>query len=175
MSELYGFAFKDLPRNDSAALIAAGGITETGTYFFPARPAESADTPQATRDANLQTWEAQHASGPIGMIVVLNEGREPLSAAVLFRGFMIELAACVLLALLIARVASVGGTFVHRFGTGLAATLFMILAARAVDWNFFFQPDPHGLALALDGLIGWGLASFVIALIIRAPRREAAA
>lgn len=170
MGGLWDWGVRDMPIDGGVNILLSGGLDESGAYAFPPRPVEDGTETDATKASNLETWERKCRGGPLGMVLVRVEGGEPMDGKVLARGFAIEWAASLMLAIL---ATLVRGGFGRRLLAGTVATLFAVAATHGVSWNFLFFPDTYSAAMALDSLISWMIAATICAAIVPGPPREA--
>jgi hypothetical protein len=168
-SGLYDFAFRPMPGGSDAGARLAAAVPEDGAYLYPAPPSLEGMTPQQATIAQ-DAFLAEHRSGPLVMAVVRKQGIDPESPTVLVRGFAIELFAAGLLAAVFGVAAKFGARPQDRLALALLVPLFAVLATHGVIWNFFHLPDGYSIALFVDGLVTWALASIACAVIVRPSR-----
>jgi hypothetical protein len=169
MGGLWEWGVQRMPISGGVNILLSGGIGESGAYAFPPMPFEDGTESDEVKAANLAKWQQEHRDGPSGMVLVRVEGSEPFDPKVFARGFAIEWAASLMLAIL---ATLVRGGFGRRLLAGTVATLFAVAAVHGVSWNFLLLPDSYAAATALDSLVGWMIAATLCAAIIPGPPRE---
>lgn len=160
MSDLWSFGFKPVPNEAPLlAAIEAAGITESNAYYFPPMPADPSDA------ALMEPWRARYRSSATGLLLVHPSGAEPMPPIVFIRGFAIEFAAALLLAIII----SIGGrtSVLARAGFLLVIVIFTILATHGVQWNFLAWPTPWGRVIIADTAVTWLLAGLPAVILMR--------
>ena len=152
---LYSFAFPQLPNDGGFQDTFRETLPESGAYVFPALPRDMAD------EELMNLYTEKHKSGA-----------EPMSPLLLLKGFGIEFLAALIICMLLwwSRIDSFGG----RVSFVFFATLFAVVTTHAVQWNFFYLPAEYTFALMIDALVGWLLAGFVMAAVVRPRVVEAA-
>jgi len=170
MGGLWGWGVRAMPINGGVNIMLSGGIDQSGAYTFPPMPAEDGTESDEMKAANRARWEQAHRDGPLGMVLIRVEGGEPMDTRILARGFAIEWAASLMLAIL---ATLVRGGFGRRLLAGTVATLFAVAGTHGVSWNFFLLPDSYAAAMALDSFISWMIAAGICAAIVPGPPREA--
>jgi len=170
MGGLWDWGVGNMPISGGVNIMLSGGIDESGAYVFPPMPVEDGTESDEVKAANLAKWEQAHRDGPLGMLLIRVDGGEPMDTRILARGFAIEWAASLMLAIL---ATLVRGGFGRRLLAGTVATLFAVSATHGVSWNFFLLPDSYSAAMALDSLITWMIAATICAAIVPGPPREA--
>lgn len=165
---LYSFAFKNLPSEAVVVPALKSAIPETGAYWFPGMPEETAATTPEQVQTNMESWKERHKTGPLGLLLYRQTGYDAMSPSVFIRGFVIMLASALMMSLIVGGVQS--NAYGKRFGAALLAALFAVLATHASNWNWFGLPDKYLMAMTLDTLVAWTLASLLIAAIVKPAR-----
>ena len=95
-----------------------------------------------------------------------------MSTGVLVTGFLIDLLAATLVAMLLSSVGSCGQNYWCRVGFIASLGVFTALIGHLSYWNWMHFPLGYTLAFVLDVIIGWTLAGLAIAFIIRPKTAE---
>ena len=164
--ELWSSGFKGVP--NEAPLLSAfepSGITESTAYYFPAMPADMGN------EADMEAWKARHRSKAIGILLVQPGGAEAMSPIVFIRGFLVEVCAAMMLAVIIG--AGGGTAVVKRAGMLIVAVAFAVLATHGVMWNFMSWPAAWGRVMVIDTAITWILAGLPAVLLMRGSPKAA--
>jgi hypothetical protein len=142
-----------------AAMVAAmqEALPERALYLVP-----GSDPSKPMDEAAQKAWLDRLAAGPTAL-VAFNPGRglaigsRPL-AAELFS----NLAACVLAAWLLTRLAP-GTRYLARVGVVAGLGVFAVLSIEVSYWAWYAFPTRYLLGQLLDQTVGYGLAGLVIA------------
>ena len=160
---LHDSTIKTLSVAQEQAAVAAlqTNLPEEGAYFFPGMLAKGAD--KATTDA----WTLRHQQGPLGFLVYQKAGKEPMDPTTLAVGFAIDLVGAFLICLLL----SMSGmrSFFLRFGAVGLIGLFTGIVTNLSQANWMHFPLDFSVLMAADTFIGWTIAGFFMAMIVR-PR-----
>lgn len=140
---------------------------DEGMYIFPALP-DGEPTPEMTR-----AWEARHREGPVGMLVVYPDGKEPMPPMVFVQGIAINILGAGVAALLLWTAGPRLKTYIARVSFVTALGVFAGLSAYAVDWNWMFMPTDYTLIRVVELAVGWTIAGLVLASFVGHRRGEA--
>ncbi|MGA1517161.1 MAG: hypothetical protein ACO396_05255 [Phycisphaerales bacterium] len=166
MLDLWGGAAERLPVEQESRMI--GGLDETldatGVYFAPMPVEHPADASAEVQAQAMDEWTARHREGPIAMVVFQQEGFEPMAPSIMATGVAMDFVAALLVAVL---MVAVGGGYGRRFAVGLGMAVFAAITGHGMYWNWFQFPDDWSTAMAADQIIGWTLATIVMAAIVR--------
>ena len=144
----------------------------TGVYVYPAMAnMQKFKTKPSKEEMKALTaqFEKRHKEGPIFSVIYHGKGEKPMGGNMMFGGFVIQLLASCLAAILLALTA---GTAVHYWQRVLVVVLlavFGLLISHIALWNWMYYPASYTFAMVLDPLIGWTLAGLAMAYIIK-PR-----
>lgn len=153
---------KDLPGEDTILPVLRQNIGETGVYCFPGMQ-------DACRDAAaMKDFESRHRAGPVGWIVYQARGLEPMPTSTLVKGFILDLFAALLAALVLAAT-KVGG-YTTRALLVTALGLFAGLVSHVSQWTWMSLPAGFALNMVADLVVGWLLAGLAMAAIVREKR-----
>lgn len=166
--DIWGGALRDMPGDGSIETVFAEQLPESGAYYFPGMPEDV--TPDS---AEMVQWTNEHTQGPIGLVLIRNEGLEPYAPASILGGFLLSILTALLIASVLVFAGSRGATYGGRVAIGLIFPVFSILSTYWMQWNWFAWPDDFVQALSLDHLIGWAIAVFVMAAIAGGKGSEA--
>ena len=138
---------------------------ETGVYTVPfaADPAEMSD-PESS-------FSKSHTSGPIFTVFYQQEGSVPMNSGMMLVGFLIDLAATLLAACLLASIGGCGRNYWCRVGFVAALGIFLAIMAHVSYWNWMYFPLDFTVAFIIDVVVGWSLVGLVMAAIVR-PKLE---
>ncbi len=146
----------------SAAMKDSGD--ETGVYWIPAMPEE-----MDTESESYKAWLAKYEAGPRAMVIFRNESGPFEQVMSMAKGFALQFVACLLLAFLL-----LGGSVTSFFGRwifSITVGLIMVAWADGMNWAFWQFPDEWTMWQAIDHAAAFGIAGFVLALIVR-PKAE---
>jgi hypothetical protein len=147
--------------NAEDAVMAAmkGNLQQPGLYFFPGMDL----TKEMTKEQE-NAWTTKYKAGPAGLLLFRPDPGEPMSPKQLVIEFVSTLL-CGLIAafILTATVGSLAcrATMVAMMG------LFTWLAISVSQWNWYGFPFSWIALDAIDQGIGWLLAGFVMAKLIK--------
>ena len=146
---------------DEAAVLAAlkGNLQQPGLYFFPGMDMTKEMTKEQ-RDA----WAAKYRAGPAGLLLYHPAGGEPMEP----KQLIIEFLSTLLCALIAASILSATvGKLLCRATMVAMMGLFTWLAISVSQWNWYGFPFSFIAVDAIDQVIGWLLAGFLMAKLIK--------
>ena len=159
-----GAQFKALP--DEAGMMAEfRGRLESGVYQFPFQPGQQAGHGEAQR-----LFEERHRQGPLGLLMVVQPGREAMGWWQLTMGLAGFLASSLVAGILLWLALPVLGGYLTRVTFVTSLGIFAALSTRLADPVWWNLPWAHHLHLALMTLINSLLAGLVLGAVIH-PRR----
>lgn len=138
---------------------------ETGVYVVP-----FTENPVDDVKNTGSVFYKKHTKGPIYSIYYQAEGKEPMGIPVLINGFIINLLAALLAAVMLScAVSGSCKTYAHRVGFVTGFGVFVGLVGHASYWNWMHFPLNYSIMFMLDVLLGWLLVGLIMAAIIRSP------
>lgn len=150
--------FKRLPDEEAVTAALASHIPQTGVYYFPYWD-------QADDEATQQAGMEKHARGPIGQVMFVREGVNPMAPATMIIGF-IQMLVSTLLAGFMLRAWG-PASFMGRVAFVTTLGLFAVVTISVSKVTWFHHPWPTA---ALDGayyVAAWLLAGLVLAAFVR--------
>lgn len=149
---------KPLPGEQMILPALKFSIKEPGFYFFPGiEKADMAD------EAKCKEWEERMNAGPQGAVIFNPKGGEMMSPAQLGREFGSNVLACLVLALILARI---GGGQGAKLGYGLLAGLFASLSIDVSLWNWYGFPGAMTAGSLVEQVVGGALSGLVIGFVL---------
>jgi len=145
------------------AVIAAlkSNVPQPGMYFFPGM-----DMTKEMSKEEQDAWAAKYKAGPTGLLLYHPGGEYPMSV----KQLVIEFFSTVLCGLIAAHLlAATVGSFACRAGKAALLGVFTWLAISVSQWNWYGFPFNLIALDAIDQVIGWLLAGFVIAKLVKPP------
>jgi hypothetical protein len=156
---LYDKSITSMPNADVVVPVLKTNVGQTGAYFFPPMPENQADP------AAMTAWEEQHKAGPIGMLMYRAEGSATMDMMTMVRGFCIYFVASMLLSCVM--MAAQLRNFILRMAFVIIAAAFAVMVCHISTWNWMMFPDKYALAMTADTMVGWTIAGFFLAIIVR--------
>ena len=136
----------------------------SGVYWLPAPP-------EGGGEEAVKAWTEAHEAGPLAMIIVSLEGRNPMDPMLFAYGFGINLATGLLLSLLVVWTRRSLGGFLGRTAFVVGIGMIIGLESDLKYWNWLYFPTDWSVMNVVDHLIGFGLAGIAIAAILKpAPK-----
>ncbi|MHC4077481.1 MAG: hypothetical protein ACYST0_03445 [Planctomycetota bacterium] len=140
-------------------------LEESGAYFLPRHP-NTADMDDAARDAVENDWKAKLKQGPVAFLFFRKQGTDPDDLTIYVQGLVLSIVSCLLVVVLLAMV--------KRALPGVFSRIVFVMLVGAtttlphwINLVWFHYPLDFTILLSLDTLIGWFLASLVIAQLVR--------
>lgn len=146
---------------DEVAVLAAlkSNLQQPGLYFFPGM-----DMTKDMSKEQMAAWTAKYQAGPAGLLLYHPNGGPPMGPKLL----IVEFLATVLCGLIAASVLSVTvGKLLCRATMVAMMGLFTWLAISISQWNWYGYPFSFIAVDAIDQVIGWLLAGFLMAKMIK--------
>jgi hypothetical protein len=153
---------RQISNEDAVIGALRDNIHEPGFYFFPGM-----DMSREASDSERQAWHAKVQQGPVGVLIIRPSGGEAVSPRQLGTELATNMVSALLAAFLLSFVRS-GYWGRVLFVTSLGA--FGVLTISVPYWNWYGFPADFTVAEAIDQVVGWLLAGFVLAAIGRGPK-----
>jgi hypothetical protein len=156
---------KTMPNEAQVIGAMKSSITEPGFYYFPGIEGGH----RGATEEQQAAWEAKFRSGPHGTLIYHPTGTDPMPPRMLIT----ELVSNILAAIAVALVVS--WLICFFWGRVIAAGLFGLVSWLSVDasyWNWYGFPTEFFLSQAVDQVVGWLLAGFVIAWLVKGRSGE---
>ena len=153
--------------NNEEAVVSAMHINmdQKGVYIFPGMPTVQDQTLQ---DEYLQKYQ----QGPVGMIIYDPEGSDPMMPNQMIVGFILSVIASYVAGWFLSRSTAAASPYFARVTYCGMLGVFVSLVSHLVNWNWMGYPLDYTMAWTMDAVIGWILAGFGIAAIIKVPKTE---
>jgi hypothetical protein len=157
---LYDWAVQPLPAEAEIAPMVAREVPRDGAYAFPWIAAGTlADAGPDERRQAVEAWRARTLEGPVGILLVRGQGKDPLAPG----GYM---AFCAFL--MSALMASMRcPSWAGRWAIGMVIALFAAMAADGPDMAWFQLPARWVYMGIADTFLTWTVASAAIAAVVR--------
>lgn len=153
-------------KEDAVLAALKSNVPQPGLYFFP-----GVDMSKSMTKEEEAAWTAKFKAGPSGLLLVQPSGGEPMNP----RQLIVEFLSTVLCALIAASIlASTVGSFMCRATMVATLGLFSWLAISVSQWNWYDYPFSFIALDAIDQIIGWLLAGFLMAKMIKPAQPQAA-
>jgi hypothetical protein len=170
--ELHNKSFNRIPDESELTEKLVERGMRASVYLVPPPPIPigdpQGDEVQKNADAREQFGERLR-QGPIYTVFYQPDGRELMSPQTLGRGFGIEFFCGLCLAIVLRLTAPSCQRYLGRVGVVMMIALFAAAASHVALWNWMGFPREWTIAMARDIVIGWTLAGFLMAAIIKAP------
>ncbi|MEO6726176.1 MAG: hypothetical protein ABIP14_12865, partial [Blastocatellia bacterium] len=149
-------------KEDAVVAALKGSNAEDGLYFFPGMNMSKSMTAE-----QQAAWDAKYKAGPVGLLLYHPTGGDAMSP----KQLLIELLATLLCGLIAAFVlaSTVGSISSRAILVGLMG-LFTWFAISVSQWNWYKFPLGFIAVDGLDQVIGWLLAGFLMAKMIKPAR-----
>jgi hypothetical protein len=147
------------------ALVAAmqAALPEPALYLIPGTDPGQAMTPEAQ-----EAWLAKLAAGPTALVAWNPGPGTAIGTRPLAIELLSNLAACLIAAWLLTRLAP-GTSYPRRIGVVVLLALFGVAAIQVSYWAWYSFPTRYLVAQTIDQLVGAALAGVVIATYARPP------
>ncbi len=152
---------KNLPAGVETAVVDAmlAEDVEEGAYFIPAMPAGDDEAAEAA-------WMDKQKAGPLGLFLYHPDGVTPLDPKFFVRGFVINVAACLLVCCVMLPGVYAGWGFVRRVAAVVSFGVVAAVVSYVNLWNWMHAPTDFSLLMSLDLLGGWLLAGIAMGLVL---------
>ncbi len=153
-------------KEDAVLSALSANLPPPGLYFFPGM-----DMTKTMTKEQEAAWTAKYKAGPSGLLLLQPKGGEPMDASQL----VIEFFSTLLGALIAASILSVTiGSRMCRAAIVAMIGLFGWLAIGVSQWNWYAYPFSFIVLDAIDQVIGWLLAGFLMARLIKPVQTQTA-
>ncbi|MDZ7290008.1 MAG: hypothetical protein ONB44_06170 [candidate division KSB1 bacterium] len=147
-----------LANEDAIVENLRANLTTTGVFYFPGEPHS---------EAEMQAFTEKHKRGPLGFLVYLAEGRDPMAPMLFVRGLLLNLITAILAAYLLSQAVDKLKTYVQRVAFVGLLGVFAALVSHVTSWNWFYFPADYTLVMSADLVVAWIIAGLVIAWRIK--------
>ncbi len=148
-----------VPNEEALTAAMKNDVRQHGLYFVPGR-----DMGKSQSQEEMQAHMDKIARGPYGFMVIYPDGRD----ASLSKRLPIEFGTNVLCALLAAiLVSQLRPGFIVRVACVTLVGILASIMTLVPYWNWYGFPTDFTLAQIVENTIGWLLAGFVLASIVR--------
>jgi hypothetical protein len=163
---LYDWAVQPLAADAELAQRIARAVPRDGAYAFPWIDVEEvrASDP-AARKAAVDAWRAQTIQGPVGVLLVRQQGKDPLAPGRYLTGAGYLAFCSFLMSVLMAGMRC--PSWVGRWAIGMLIALFAAMAADGPDMAWFQLPARWVYMGIADTFLTWTVASAAIAAVVR--------
>lgn len=167
---LYDWAVQPLPGQEQLAPAIARAVPRDGAYAFPWIDVDAVrEADPAARHAAVEDWRARTQAGPVGVLLVRQQGRDPLAPQRYLTGIGYLAFCAFLMSVLMAGMRC--PSWAGRWCIGMTVALFAAMAADGPDLAWFQLPARWVYAGIADTFLTWTAASAVIAAAVRpAPK-----
>ena len=157
---------KQIPGEDAVVAAMKSSIQNRGVYFFPGADMRKKMTPEEQK-----AWQAKLEAGPTGLLVYNPRGEQALSPKQLLIELLSNMAAALIVAMLLSRLA---GGFGSRALMVMLLGLFAWLSISVSYWNWYQFSNEFTRAEAIDQIGGWLVGGLVLAAIVKGPQATSA-
>ena len=153
-------------KEDAVLAALKSNLQQPGLYFFPGM-----DMTKAMTKEQEAAWTAKYKAGPAGLVLYNPNPGAPMEP----RQLVVEFVATVLCGLIAASILSATvGSLMCRASMVAMIGLFGWLAISVSQWNWFGFPFGFIALDAIDQVIGWLLAGFLMAKMIKPANQPSA-
>ena len=146
-------------KEDAVLAQLRGQDLSPGLYFFPGM-----DMSKSMTKEQEAAWTAKFKAGPSGLLLLQPKGGDPME----LRQLLIEFFSTALSALIAATIlATTVGSVTCRAIMVAMIGLFGWLALSVSQWNWYHYPFSFIALDLIDQTVGWLLAGFVIAKLVK--------
>lgn len=158
---LHGPTVHGLPDEGAIREALTAQNLDDGLYFIP-----YGNDNEAMMDAESEFYQ-RHVEGPNINIFYTAEGRPPMPTPTMAIGLATDVAAALIVALLLSSVGPGCALYWRRVGFVTAFGIFLALTAHVSYFNWMRFPTDFTVAFIIDAIGGWFLVGLVIAAIVR--------
>jgi len=154
-----GLSMMNAKEEDTVMAALKSGLSQPGLYFFPV-----CDMSKMTKEQKA-VWIAKCKAGPVGFLLYDPNGSDPMDMT---QQLVVEFLATVLCGLIAASILSATVGSLRCRATMVAMMgLFTWLALSISQWTWYHFPFSFIALDAIDQVIGWLLAGFLMAKMIK--------
>jgi hypothetical protein len=146
-------------KEDAVLAELRGHDLSPGLYFFPGM-----DMSKSMTKEQEAAWTAKFKAGPSGLLLLQPKGGDPMEARQLLMEFF-STALCAIIAATI--LATTVGSVTCRAIMVAMMGLFGWLAISVSQWTWYHYPFSFIALDLIDQTVGWLLAGFVIAKLVK--------
>jgi hypothetical protein len=148
-------------KEDTVVAVIRDNVPQPGMYFFPGM-----DMTKHMSKEDEAAWTAKYKAGPAGLLLIEPKGGDPMMVSQLATEFILNFLCAIIAAFILA---STVGSYFRRVATVMLLGLFSWLGISMAYWDWYWFPFPLVALDAIDYVIGWLLAGFLIAKLIKPP------
>ncbi|MHC4340312.1 MAG: hypothetical protein ACYSX0_08900 [Planctomycetota bacterium] len=155
-----------LPDEEAVVSALKDSTQERGVYWIPGWGHRPDMTEEQQKKAE-EDHKRKYREGPIAYLVYDPAGNNDTESSMMLRGFILTFLAALIAAAMLA--AASPGVRRYRDRVSFVAFLgvFVAVVADGANWAWFHHPMNHTLVTAADHIVGWLLAGFAIAWVVR--------
>jgi hypothetical protein len=152
-----------LPNEDPVLTAMKSNIQQPGLYMFPGM-----DLSRTPTEAENQAYSAKVQAGPSGILIYHPQNGPQMSLKTLLNELLTNILSALIAAIVLSM--TVGALGARALLVGLMG-LFAWLAISASHWIWYGFPTAFIIAEGLDQVIGWLLAGFLMAKLVKPAGR----
>jgi hypothetical protein len=163
---LYDWAVQPLTADAELGQRIARAVPRDGAYAFPwidVEEVRAADP--AARKAAVDAWRERTMQGPVGVLLVRQQGKDPLAPQRYLTGAGYLAFCAFLMSVLMAGMRC--PSWAGRWTIGMVIALFAAMAADGPDLAWFQLPARWVYMGIADTFLTWTVASAAIAAVVR--------
>lgn len=161
-------AIKTIPNEPPVIGAISTNIKESGFYLFPASTFEAEKAPKDQQAAAIQKADAEYKTLPHGVLIIRQPDGSALPFARLLVSELITNVICgILIAVLLSMAAASLASTSSKVLFGAVIGLFASISIDASYWIWYDFPGRYLIGSLVESTIGWALAAFLIAFLIR--------
>jgi hypothetical protein len=144
-----------------------GAARTPGVYVFPYISSEQ------MKDTNLKTAHTKkYSDGPNGLLVIGENGQEPMGTDRLIKQLASSVIAAFLAAMLIGGLGAGAGLLTKTLA-GAALGAFAWASQLIPFWIWYGFTQDWEIAYLIDGAVAWGAAGLVMSFVLVKPKKPA--